>query len=176
MKRLTLLLAGLVALGCGDDDTDDPGTESFLGGNFQFTNLAVTDGCTDNAMVYLFMPEGTASDWAKVTELPSEDKLPLTYTVQAPDPYGAVEVNAKASGTTGFEFSETTQKDVLLDNEKWPGCKVDVTISGNFVIVDPNKVTGSLTLTTTSYDEPNCIAVDEEPCSIVLDVEGNRVQ
>lgn len=178
MKAFLILLPSLL-LACGKDTTTDSGSfalEDFSGGLFQVRTLAVDDGCMDGAFDLIFMPEGeeTPSDWGTTTEFPAFTALPATYEIALQEPFSAMEVTLSAA-SSGMSVGDASQTDVELDDNAWPGCRVDMGITADLVVHSDDHLIGSAVLTTSSFDEESCPAVTSEPCEIVLDIDATRI-
>ena len=178
MKSLTLLLPTLL-LACAKDTSTDSGSfalEDFSGGLFQVSTLAVDDGCMDGAFDLIFMPEGaeTPSEWGTSTEFPAYADLPATYEIALQEPFSAMEVTLSAA-SGGMSVGDANQTGVELDDNAWPGCRVDMGITAELMVHSDNHLMGSAILTTSSFDEESCPAVSTEPCEIVLDIDATRI-
>ncbi len=177
MHRI-LPLALLVLAACGEkDDTAGFDYSTFEAGTFQFTTNAVSDACYDGSMSLVFMPEGTANDWAATTELPGWADLPASYELGLPDPFLSMDVTVTDGGSGVLSLDPTDQPDLVpLDEDNYPDCMVQMAISATLTIVDADNVQGSATLTTTGMSEDEDCPQDylEDPCDITLDVVAAR--
>lgn len=179
MHRI-LPLAAMALLACGDkDDTAGFDFATFEGGTFQFTTTGVSDGCYDGSFEPIFMPDGADSpkDWATTTELPSWTDLPASYSLSLPEPFLAMDVTIEADGDGVMKLSPTAQPGaVVLDEDNFPNCMVEITISADLTIVDADNIQGSATLETAGFeDDPdNCPVVQSDPCTISLDLTAAR--
>ncbi len=172
------LMAAALLVSCGDESTDFDFT-AFEGGTFQFTNIGVDDGCYDGSFNVIFMPEGTANDWDITTEIPGWGDLPSTYDLSLPDPFTSMEVTVDEAGDGVMAINDVPQPgQVELDPDNFPGCFVDVVISADLTIIDADNLQGSATLVTQGFDDDptNCPVVEEDPCTISLDLTATRVQ
>jgi hypothetical protein len=174
---LTVLL--LAACGDKDDTASDFDFATFEGGTFQFTTTAVDDGCYDGSFEPIFMPDGaeTPNDWAATTELPSWGDLPASYELALPDPFLAMDVTVEEGGDGVMVLSPTAQPDaVVLDEDNFPNCMVQITISADLTITGPDTITGAATLEMAGFeaDPDNCPVVTSDPCEITLDLTAAR--
>ncbi len=182
MQRITIL-AALALFACGEKD-DTAGDTSFdfttfEGGTFQFTTTGVDDGCYDGSFEPIFMPDGadTPNDWAATTELPGWADLPSSYSLELPDPFLAMDVTVEEGGDAVMVLAPTEQPGaVALDEDNFPKCMVEITISADLTIVDADSIQGSATLDTEGFtlDPDNCPVVDSDPCEITLDLTATR--
>jgi hypothetical protein len=169
------LASSLIACSGGSDSGSDWSPADFAGGNFQFTSTDVDDSCLDGAFVAVFLPEGagTTSDWQYPVELPAWSNLPATMEVQLQEPFSTMEVTIEAGQGEGMmTIASAVQTDVEFDADNNPGCLVEMGISVDLVIDDDANVHGSSTMATGSFDEPNCPAVEADPCQIELTFTG----
>lgn len=175
-RILPIALVALVA--CGEkDDTAGFDYASFEGGTFQFTTNAVSDACYDGSMELVFMPEGTANDWAATTELPGWADLPASYNLALPEPFLAMDVTVEDGGEATLSLAPTAQPDLVpLDEDNYPDCMVTMEISATLTIVDADNIQGTATLTTTGMSDDKDCPQDylEDPCDISLDVVAAR--
>jgi hypothetical protein len=180
MHRI-LPLAVLVLAACGDKD--DTASEfdfaDFEGGTFQFTTTAVDDGCYDGSFEPIFMPDGadTPNDWAATTELPSWVDLPASYELGLPEPFLAMDVTVEKGSDAVMVLSPTAQPEpVVLDEDNFPNCMVQITIAAELTITGADTITGSATLEMEGFeaDPDNCPVVTSDPCEITLDLTAAR--
>lgn len=189
--HLLLLCCGLaLMLGCpssdDDDDDDDSGAppgdddtggSAFEAGQFAFATYAVDDGCLNGAAEAIYMPQGPAvpEAWDDPLEIPSFDSLPSTYTIQLPDPIGALEITLEQGQGDQFVLQQAELIDMLFDEATYPDCIVDATVSATLNVQSDDHITGSVTLTNTNYEGATCPAVVSDPCDVMLDVQGDRM-
>ena len=177
MKRIVLSILTISAAACsgGTDTADEWGPSDFSGGSYQFTSTDVADGCLDGAFVAIFLPEGAGStnDWAYPIELPAWSALPSTLDAQLQDPFSTMEVTIEAGDSEGrMTITSAQQTDVEFDADNNPGCLVDMGINVDIVLDSDTNVHGSATMSTQSFDEDNCPAVEADPCTIDLTFTG----
>jgi hypothetical protein len=180
MHRI-LPLAALVLIACGDKDDTASGFDhtTFEGGTFQFTTTGVSDGCFDGSFEPIFMPDGadTPNDWAVTTELPAWTDLPSSYELALPAPFLAMDVTVEEGGEALMVLAPTAQPGaVVLDEDNFPNCMVEITISADLTIVDADNIQGFATLETAGFenDPDNCPVVQSDPCEISLDITAAR--
>lgn len=169
MRTAALLAAALLAA-C----TPSGNNADFEGGNFQFTTQSVNDGCLDGGMEVLFMPEGTPADFASPIYIPALDELPSTYTVSLQDPFSDMEVTVTGDEDTR-EVDGAENLGVEFDEDNYPGCLVDNDIGVSLTIDSADELSGTATLSTSSFDETSCPVPDADPCTITLTLTGERV-
>ena len=180
MKALLSLTLALSLTACAKDSSEDSGNfsiQDFTGGNFQVTSTGVSDNCMDGAFSLIFMPEGadTPNDWGTTTEFPAYDSMPATYSIELQSPFSEMEVTVSENNGQ-LAVGDAAQSDVLLDNETWPDCRVDMAIEAELMVHSDDHLIGSAVLTTGSFDEDNCPEVTSEPCEILLDLSAQRVE
>lgn len=174
-----LALALLVPLAACAPEGEDFDYATFEAGTFQFTNTGVDDGCYDGSFDVIFMPEGTASDWDTTTELPGWADLPATYDLALPAPFHAMSVTVSEQGEGVMGLADAAQPEpVVLDEQNFPNCYVELVISADLTIVDADHVQGTASLESAGFDaDPtNCPQVTADPCTITLDLSAARVQ
>ena len=174
---MTRLLLTLFAIGCGDkttEDTSENAEQSFQAGAFQFTNQAVDDQCLDGGFNVLFIPDGTSSDWQNTVELPSEEELPKSYTIELQEPFSSMAVTVSSGGDGVLVIEEATQEGVLFDEDNYRDCLVDLGIQADINIIDENNITGVATLSVTNSQGETCPQFNSSPCNILLDFTGIR--
>ena len=180
MKAPLSLTIALVLTACAKDTNGDSGSfsiQDFTGGIFQVTTTGVDDGCMDGAFDLIFMPEGDnqPNDWGTTTEFPAYDSLPATYSIELQSPFSEMEVTVSENNGK-LAVGEATQSEVLLDNDTWPDCRVNMSIDAELMVDNNDLLKGSAVLTTGSFDEDNCPEVTSEPCEILLDLSAQRVE
>ncbi len=172
-----IMLCAALLSGCGDKD-DTGSSDSFEGGNFQFTSTAVDDKCLGGGFGILLLPEGAGSenDWAYPIELPSWDALPATYEIQLQDPFSNMTITITEGGTNQLTLDGAEQTGVAFDEDSYPGCTVDLDVAATINIESSDQVEGSATLTMTATSGDSCPALKEgPPCDIELDFYGSRL-
>jgi hypothetical protein len=163
-------------ISCTNSKTDTAQSVDFVGGNFQFTNSSVDDQCFDGAFSVVFLPDGTAHDWAYPVEIPDEDALPATYNIQLEEPFSVMEVTVSSGGSNGsFVIGNALQEDVLFDEERYQDCIVDLSIEANITAVDNDNISGQATLQVVEYTGETCPDFAPSPCNILLDFSGARL-
>ncbi len=167
MRTLPLLL--LVAC--------DPSSsiEDFVGGDFDFSTQAVSDGCLDGGFEVLFMPEGpgTPNPFGVPVYVPALDELPSEYEQALPDPFPAALVTVTGEGDLR-SVSGAQVTDVEFDADTYPGCLVEAAVDVQLTLISADEVQGTATLTTGSFDEPGCPTPQADPCDLVVDLPGVR--
>ncbi len=189
-RYLLLLLTALplILLGCpaGDDDDDDStgggddddAADEFQAGQFEFSTHAVDDGCLGGAAEVIYMPEGPTVPrvWDYAIELPDFDSLPSTYTIQLPEPLDTMEITVEAGATEGqFVMNSGQLIDTLFDEDNYPNCTVDSAVSSVINVQTNDHLTGTVTLENTDYQGDTCPVPDSDPCSVVLDIQVDRI-
>jgi len=74
-------------------------------------------------------------------------------------------------------LAPTEQPDlVVLDEDNFPNCMVNITISADLNITGADSITGAATLKTKGFtdDVDNCPVVTSDPCEITLDITAAR--
>jgi hypothetical protein len=170
-----LLVSGLLLASVACKPSEGEG--DFAGGQFQFTTTAVSDACFDGGLEAVFLPGGAGStnDFANTIYVAGDDELPWTGEIALPDPFSAVEVTVTGDATSR-SFAGADNTGVELDADAYPGCMVDMSIGVDLAIDSADAVSGTATLTTSSFDEENCPAVTAEPCDITLTLTGARAE
>ena len=174
--RFFILSLGSFACNGGNDTGADWSPSDFAGGSYQFTSHEVEDGCLDGAFEAVFLPEGagTTNDWQYPIELPAWTSLPATLDVQLQEPFSTMEITVTEGSTIGLmNVASAQQSDVEFDAANNPGCLVDMGITVDIVIDDAERVHGSASMTTGSFDEDNCPTVEADPCEIELTFTGS---
>lgn len=191
-KYLLLLMTvlPLALLGCPSDDDDDSGAgdddvaddddaaDEFEAGQFTFSTHAVDDGCLGGAAEAIYMPEGPGVPrvWEDPIELPSFDSLPTTYTIQLPDPLDSMEITVEAGATEGqFVMNSGELNDTLFDEDNYPNCTVDSAVSSVLNVQTNDHLSGTVTLENTDYQGDTCPVPDGDPCTVVLDIQADRI-
>ena len=177
MRNLSII--AILSVGCGKGGDTAAGGDfdftQFEAGTFQFTTTAVDDDCYDQAFSVIFMPEGTANDWATTTELPAWGDLPSSYSIELQAPFSAMDVTVSAGGDGEMVLDGAEQIDVELDPDNYPGCLVDMDISASFDVVGASSIQGNAVLNTAGFDESGCPVVGGDPCAITLDLTAARL-
>ncbi len=190
MTRYLLLLLTILPLalmGCpgGDDDDDsapggddDDAAEAFAAGQFEFSTHAVDDGCLGGAAEAIYMPEGPSVPrvWDYPIELPDFDSLPSTYTIQLPDPLDTMEITVEAgAGDNQFVMNSGHLEDTPFDEDNYPDCTVDSSVTSVLNVQTNDHVTGTVTLENTDYQGATCPVPDGDPCTVTLDIQADRI-
>ena len=168
-KSLLLLPALLFACEPSESDAD------FVGGDFTFQTVAVTDACFDGGFEVLFMPDGadTPNDFGSSINIPAEADLPSTYTINLSAPFNSMEVTVTGSGNSRT-ITGAVNEDVELDPTAYPDCIVDMSIDVSLTLSGNDEVSGTAIMHTSGFLGENCPAVDSDPCDITLDIVGTR--
>jgi hypothetical protein len=156
--------------------TDGEGDHAdYEGGNFTFTTQSVDDQCADGAFETIFMPEGedVPTAWEYAVELPGSHDLPASYSIQVQEPYGVVAVTV-TEGASEDQMGVAGDA-VEIELEDYPGCVVTQAISGTITWVDADNIQGSVVLSTTGMDEPECPS-QPGSCTVTLDITGARAE
>lgn len=169
--RLSLLLLPALIVAC--DPSDD--LNDFTTGDFAFQTVGVDDGCFDGGFDVLFQPDGPRipNDFGSEITVPAEDELPASYTIDLADPFNDMAVTVVGEGNRRT-ITGAPNTDVELDEDAYPGCLVDMAIDVDLTISSVDQVSGTATLRTSGFDEPNCPVVTSDPCTIILDILGER--
>ena len=176
MRNIAVLACmAALTLACNDKGDSAAGFDhtSFQGGNFQFTTTGVADTCYDGIDL-IFMPQGdqVPNDWAATTELPSWADLPASYDLTVPM---SVTVEEQSAGVMGIS-DQAQPEPVPLDEDNYPKCLLNITISAALTIVDADNLQGSTTMESEGYTgNASCPVVESDPCTITLDVTATRV-
>ena len=194
MRVLGILAAGALAFGlvsCGSDDTSttaDTGGAgtAFTAGKFQLTTHAVTDQCLAGGLELLFMPDGKDKPYAFkkkdgtaiLTEVPAETGLPVTETIDMPEPFKPMEVKIEANGAKKMKVVGAKQLAVLVDSKNYGDCTADMVIDADITLDSANAIGMNATVTVsnwTSAVDKKCPAdAPATPCTVKLDIKGAR--
>ena len=158
----------------GDSGLSDPST--FEGGSFQFTSIAVNDQCLDGAFDVLFLPDGNSSDWQYPIELPSWDDMPQSYSISLQDPFTDMAITANQGPNETISISDGTQTGILFNANAYPDCLVDLGVNAAISLIDGQSVSGIATLTVTNAIGDTCPLFASDPCTVLLDFQGVRLQ
>lgn len=157
----------------GDSASVDP--DSFTAGSFQFTSIAVSDQCLDGAFDVLFLPDGTSNDWQYPIELPSMSDLPQSYSISLQDPFTNMAITANEGPNGTINISDGSQTGILFNGDAYPDCIVDLGIEAAITIVTNDSVTGIATLSVTNASGATCPLFSGDPCTVLLDFQGVRL-
>ena len=158
----------------GDSGLSDPST--FEGGSFQFTSIAVNDQCLDGAFDVLFLPDGNSSDWQYPIELPSWDDMPQSYSISLQDPFTDMAITANQGPNETISISDGIQTGILFNANAHPNCVVDLGVNAAISLIDSQSVSGIATLTVTNAIGDTCPPFASDPCTVLLDFQGVRLQ
>lgn len=167
----------LTFLSCTSEkgDSAESASANFEAGSFQFTSIAVSDQCLDGAFDVLFLPDGTSSDWQYPIELPSLDNLPQSYSISLQDPFTNMAITASEGPNGTIRISDGSQNGILFNENSYPDCLVDLGIEAAITIVNNDSVNGIATLSVTNAVGDTCPLFNADPCGILLDFQGTRV-
>jgi len=171
------LLLPFALLGCPAGDDADDTAAAFEGGDFEFSTHAVDDGCLSGAAEAIYMPQGPSVPelWEDPIELPAFEDLPATYTIQLPDPLDSLQITVTAGGAGEFVVEGAHLEDTLFDEDTYPDCTVDSDVDSVLTVQTNDHLTGTITLQNTDYQGDSCPVVEGDPCSVVLDVQADRL-
>lgn len=165
------MLMLIAAMACTTEGTDD-----FTGGNFVLTTIGVEDGCYDNALNTVFLPEGdgTTNDWANAVYLPGFDELPAEVDIDLQEPFQDLTVTFEAGGEDELVVSDALQTGVQLEEDS--DCTADLNANVSIVVLDADNVEGSVSLENSNITSAtdDCPVFRADPCTITLDVTGAR--
>ncbi len=165
-----LTLATLALLvGCTEDETE----AEYAGGTFIVTIEDVQDDCYDGSFSVIFMPEGTPTEFQDPVEVPAFEDLPADSTLSLQAPFADLDVTWEAGDAEDqMVINEAGQTDVLLDEDSYGDCAVDMLISLDMSVLDADNISATATLTTSGFEEDDCPAVSADPCDISLVLTG----
>ena len=171
------MLYFLTLFACTSEKGDTAGiaANSFEAGSFQFTSIAVSDQCLDGAFDVLFLPDGTSSDWQYPIELPSMDDLPQSYSISLQDPFTNMAITANEGPNSTISIDDGSQTGILFNEDAYPDCIVDLGIEAAMTIVTNDSVTGIATLSVTNAFGDTCPLFSGDPCTVLLDFQGVRL-
>jgi len=186
MRWLAALAASLVlAAGCGRDDgvSDDDDTHGdpsdYVGGDFQFTTLAVEDGCLDGALEVLFMTEGpeVPKEWDYPTYLPSFDEMPTTYAIDLREPFVGIVVTVEEGGPDRMVVEDAVMDEVLLGEDRYGDCVVTMTCDVDLTVVGATRLEGSaaISISDPRGEDDRCPVFDASPCTMTLTLVAEKI-
>jgi hypothetical protein len=165
---LTLATLALFAA-CTEDDSE----AEYTGGTFAVTIEDVKDNCYDGTFSLIFMPEGEPTDFAAPMELPAMENLPADATLDLQDPFSAMSVTWEAGvGEDQLVIVDAAQGAVLLDEDSYGNCTVDMTINVTVDVIDADTISASAILNTAGFEDAECPVIEEDPCDIELVLSG----
>ncbi len=181
-----LVLVGVMSLclacsgddgGSSTDSTDNTdGTDavgSFVGGIFSLQTVGATDKCLDGALDEVFLPGGQPRDLPD-NEVPGEADLPQPLTIDLNKPFTEMSVQVTSAGPGKMSFGDGAQAGILLDDDQWPGCKVDMDVVAALTLSSDTQISVAATLTLKNFDGDNCPVADADPCTVELDIAGTK--
>lgn len=183
MKRMILVSAVALALGCGGDNNEENnGTNNGGGGleagNYTVTVLDVDDQCFDGAMDTIVLPDGMPRDLPAPVGIPGSADLPGTIDIQFTAPFQSVTgVAVEASGNNGITTSGTgfTQEDVDISSAGDGSCLADMNVTFTLTASADGKLTGSGSLSITAAEGASCPAFQAgPPCSVISNLEATK--
>ena len=161
-----------------DDGTPTPGDPSeYTGGDFQFTTLAVDDGCLDGALEVLFMPNGpeVPRNWDYATYLPSFDEMPTTYSIDLRAPFIGIQITVEDAGDYRMTVDDAVMSDVLLDEERYGDCTVTMTCDVDLTVVDSLHVEGTTAISMSDGVDEHCPVFTTDPCTMTLTLVAEKI-
>ncbi len=165
------MLMLLAAIACTTEGADD-----FTGGNFTVTTIGVEDGCYDNALNTVFLPEGdgTTNDWANAIYLPGFDELPAEVEIDLQEPFQDLTVTFEQGGEDELVVTDALQTEVQLQDDS--DCIADLNANVSLVVLDADSVEGSVSLENSNISSAtdDCPVFTSDPCTITLDITGVR--
>ncbi len=171
----------LALFGCkppgGDDDDGDPG--QYDGGEFQFTTVAVEDGCLDGALEALFMPDGPSvpNPWTYPVHLPAFEDTPETYPIDLREPFMGIVVTVEDGGDDRLRVADAVMESVLLGEEQYGDCVVTMTAGVDLQVVSASRCEGTIAIALSDPrgDDGRCPVFDQVPCTMTLTVEAEEI-
>jgi len=187
MRWIAALAASLLLLpGCSrddgvsdDDDADYGDPADYSGGQFQFTTLAVDDGCLDGALEVLFMTEGpeVPKAWDYPTYLPSFAEMPTTYSIDLREPFLGIVVTVDDAGNNRMVVEDAVMEEVLLGEDRYGDCVVTMTCDVDLTVVGETRVEGStaIAISDPRGEDDRCPVFDSSPCTMTLTLVADRI-
>lgn len=176
MKKLMFIAAATLLVACGSNNEtnneNNGGGDGIEPGDYLITVERVTDGCFDNAINAVVLPDGGPRDLPAPVRIPAE--LPGTTDINFNDPFDDVTgIEIEASGNNGVKSAGGgfPQTGVDITTDGTGGCLADMTVSFELTESEPGTLTGTGTLTVTEATGAECPAFTTgPPCDIVTDM------
>ena len=182
VARLAFLLL-VTSFGCADDTAGmlEPqgapfDARDFSAGEFQLSVENVEDGCLDGTLQLLFMPDGTAAPYAlqNTTLFPSGSELPNTVTVQLESPFSNLSMEMSLGADNTFEVKAGRQENLLLGLAGTGECKASLDFDATITVLDANTLSLETAVQLEGFSHPDCPAVQQNPCQVLLRMRGTR--
>jgi len=138
------LLAAALSSGCSDEEGDG----AFATGSFWVQTRSVDDRCLDGGLNLLFMPRGTAEPWPWPfpIEVHQPAELPRTYPIRLREPFGEMIATAAAVDDHSQRWTFDKNVGVLLGEEQFGQCVVDMVATADVTIRTNDLVDGQALL------------------------------
>lgn len=173
-------LVSAVACGGGDDAADTSATSgalNFEAGRFDLAVYEVVDQCLDGGLE-LAIRSGVDCDVVDecFIEMPNPGDLPQTYTIDLQKPFEDIVVTVFETGEDSMRFEDAVQTGVVLDEETYGDCTMDLVASADILILGPDDIdfTASLDITAWHSSKSTCPEASSQPCSVKIGMKGTR--
>ena len=85
-------------------------------------------------------------------------------------------ITASQGPNETISISDGIQTGILFNGDAYPDCVVDLGVDAAISLLDSNSVSGIATLTVTNAIGDTCPLFSADPCTVLLDFQGARIQ